>query len=101
MAITFKNNINKITDKINEVGNTKEVNLSELITHDFIEQYTKFNDLQDMFDSFKPNMDEMELEIVTNTVQWDEHIESHSDFDSWNDLMQSAYVLWFKNKTGL
>ncbi|NGM71361.1 hypothetical protein G6M89_20575 [Natronolimnobius sp. AArcel1] len=72
----------------------------DLFSEKFFEEYTDFDSLEEFEDALPVGLDEVKDEgsVVTEA---DEAIRSHSDFDSFQDLIDTAMEVWVNQNVDL
>lgn len=91
-------NIHKDIDVMkDEKFRLSEINLdyieNELLTPDFIEKHTKFENFNEMikFSDFRIE-NEIEFKDATETVKWNLYVVENSDFEDWNEMLRTAVI---------
>lgn len=84
-----------------EIGGENEIDIYELIDQDFINKYTEFKNIDDIFDSFRLGINSEEFTSIENSKEWNEYIRSKTKFDSWNDMLGEAIAIFFMRKVRL
>lgn len=70
------------------------VSLSDLFPDSFMSIYTNHRNAFDFFKSINCDITSQEdLDKLQNTNQFDEAIQSQSNFESWKDMVETAYNL--------
>ncbi|MFJ8064863.1 hypothetical protein ACIQYS_09540 [Psychrobacillus sp. NPDC096426] len=96
LKITGINNLKKLQRNLKELSNTSTVPMTTLLTDDFLLKNTKFNsfdefDDQEIFSKY-PTFEEIPDDEMDNFI-----IEN-SNFDSWQEMLDTAYGEYIKKK---
>jgi hypothetical protein len=91
-------NLQRIEDEVSELDGENKVTVTEILNDNFVSQHTDFSTVQEMFDSYDPNLTEGELEELITTDEWNEFICKNTQFDDWEGLILSAGEQYFANK---
>ncbi|HLR91698.1 MAG TPA: hypothetical protein VK048_01395 [Atopostipes sp.] len=75
-----------------------KVSLEELLSEDFLKQYTEFSDLEDLFDSLPVKIESQEDLKNIDESKVDPVIKERTEFNSWSDLIQTAAYNYAKKK---
>ena len=74
-----------------------EINLdyieNELLTLDFMEKHTKFENFLEMinFSDFRIE-NEIEFKDATETEKWNVYVAENSEFKDWNEMLRTAVI---------
>jgi hypothetical protein len=87
--------------KLDDLASEKTIPLSELFTPQFLSKYTSFTSLEDMVQKsgFKVETQE-DFESIPEK-EWNTFIISHSQFSSWEEMMETGSQEWAQRKLGL
>lgn len=88
----------KMEQNAKELDGENNVPLSELLTNSYLKKNTKFKSLDELFNTYKLDMDEDEIEELIKTNQWNNYIKLNTKFKSWIDMLEDASGEWAKNK---
>ncbi|MEK4085651.1 hypothetical protein [Psychrobacillus sp. FSL K6-1415] len=96
VKITGLNNLKKLQKNLQELSKTDSVSLTTLLTDDFLSKNTKFSSFevfeeQEIFSKY-PTFEEIPDDEMDNFI-----IEN-SNFDSWQEMLDTANVEYFKKK---
>jgi hypothetical protein len=91
---------NDMSNKLNELNGTNEVELSKLLNDEFMQENTNFNSLSDMFDKSPFEVQTSDDFKAIPDEQLDEFIRNHSNFSSWNTMIQTASKKWVVKQLG-
>lgn len=84
-----------------ELGETKQVTFGELFPDSFMQKYTSFSSLDELFAaggfSIEPSED---FEAIPN-ADFDRHIAAVTQFESWDDMLGEAVSQYTSKKLGL
>lgn len=99
MELNFKfddKSLRELQRKVKELDGERKVALSELLPDDFIRQYTNYQTLQEMLDaSGIKNTEEIGNE------EFSKFIATHTEFPSWEEMLQVAATAYYKRQLGL
>lgn len=93
--------LNKMADGARELDGEHQVAIPDLLTEAFIGEHTNLKDAQELFDKSGFKIDSPEDFKVIPDDEWDKYIASVSDFDNWQEMLQSAIAEFAKRKMGL
>lgn len=64
----------------------------EVFPDDFMKEFTKFSNFNDFFEAIGCNLTSQEdLDKLQETTKFDSSIRLYSDFESWQDMVETAY----------
>lgn len=74
-----------------------EINLdyikNELFTPDFMKTHTDFSSFEKMIGSTSFKIEnEIEFGDITNTIEWNQYIEKHTEFKNWNEMLRTSVI---------
>ncbi len=78
-----------------------EVNISELLTPNFMTTYTSFNNITEFWERSPFIVKTEEDFTALNESELDGYVREVSKFSSWKEMMNKAGELYFKKKLGL
>lgn len=86
----LKNNLKDLESKVQALEGTHKVSLKDLFNQQFLEKYTKFFSVEDMFtrSGFKINSEE-DLKAIPDG-EWDKFISANTNFNSWKEMLNTA-----------
>ncbi len=88
--------LRELQRKSKELNGQREIPLTELLPDDFIREYTDFQSLQAMFDTFG-----IEQLKEHNNAEFVKFISTHTRFSTWEEMLQKAINRYTKRKLGL
>lgn len=88
MKIKGLNNLKKLQKGLNDLANTKEIPIVELLNDSFLEENTNFKNFNEfensnIFDKYKT------IEEIPDQ-EMDEFIKASSKFNTWDEMLGSA-----------
>lgn len=97
----FKNKLRKLEQNIKELEQTTSVAFSELFTSDFMHHHTSFSSIEELFEAGNFKIDtnddfEKISDDVLNTL-----VSKHTDFSSWQEMLDEAGSEYVANKLDL
>jgi len=88
--------LRELQKKVKELDGERKVALSELLPDDFIRQYTNYQTLQEMIDaSGIKNTEEI------GNKEFSKFIAAHTQFPTWEKMLQVAATSYYKRQLGL
>ena len=93
--------LDQLARNAKELDGTHSVSLTDVLTPEFVSQYTRFADAGQLFEAggFNANS-QAEFEAIPED-KLDAFIRSESSFGSWKDMLTAAGAAWTKAKLGL
>lgn len=98
----------ELVRKLEDLGQAAEslqgehsVSLESLFPDEFISTHTEYATLEDFLASSGFDTSSQEAFEAISADEWDAYVKSESDFSSWQEMMESAVVLWVSNHLGL
>ncbi len=91
-------NLDALTEEARQLLETRNVQVDELFTTDFMQEYTEYPDLQSMFESSEFPVHSIEDFGTVPDDQWDAFIVSNSDFSDWAEMLQTAVEEWVERQ---
>lgn len=88
----------KDTEKLD---GTHTVPLVDVLTPAFVSQYTRFSDLDQLFEAGGFSANSLAEFKAIPEGKLDAFISSESSFGSWKEMLSAASVAWTKGKLGL
>ena len=77
------------------------VPLVDLLTIEFLNRYTSFSSVEELFEASGFKVDNTEdFEKIPND-EWDEFISKNSIFKNWEEMLEKAGEEWITNELGL
>jgi hypothetical protein len=94
----FRNLIDRLRELAEraDAGVDERTLLAEFFPVDFMREHTVFSSLEEMFQEsgFVIHSKE-DLERIPDDT-WDAYVQRNTDFDSWEEMAESATSAWFK-----
>lgn len=97
----------ELVRKLEDLGQAAEslqgehsVSLETLFPNEFISDHTDFATLEEFLASSEFELSSQEAFEAIPDEAWDEFVKSASDFSSWQEMMESAVVLWVSSNLG-
>jgi hypothetical protein len=102
MSVKIKglDGLQRISDKAKGLDGKHNVPIPELLTRSFLAKHSKFNNAQELFDESGFTINSAEDFKTIPEADWDKYISSVSDFNSWQEMLQSATAEYVKIKMG-
>lgn len=96
----FQKKIDTMAKVAKELDGKSEVKIVNLFTNTFITKHTNSTDLEDFFSKsgFKINSKE-DFESIPDE-EWSTFISKNSNFNNWEEMLQSATMEYAKHKLG-
>jgi hypothetical protein len=90
-----------IAERARKIDGTRSVPVTELLTPNFVSQYTRFNTAEELFaaSGFKAETAD-DFKSIPD-ADWDAYIRSASDFPDWETMLGAAVKEWTKHQLGL
>lgn len=83
--------LKKLEKKAEQLGGTRQVPIEELLTPEFMQRFTRFGSVDDMFDqSGFPVETEQDIEALVHTAEWDAFVATNTQFPTWEDIIGQA-----------
>ena len=89
----FRNKLKRLQENAKSIEGKNEIPLPELMPDSFIQKYTNFQTLKELFDS---SGIEKEEEIKSDAFS--DFIASNTRFGSWREMTQAAGAEWMRRK---
>ena len=83
-----------------ELGETKQVTFGELFTTSFMQEYTPFSSLDELFTAGGFNVESSKDFEAIPDVDFDRHIAAVTQFKSWDDMLGEAVSQYTSKKLG-
>lgn len=101
MSTDFLDQLDALAHNLQELDGTHRVPAHELFHDGFMREHTRFSSFQEMLDQsgFKVETDE-DLEAIPDDV-WELHVQTHTNFPSWDEMQGVAAEEWTMKKAGL
>lgn len=94
----LKKSLSEIKENLKEIDEKKDIPIAELLTNSYLKKNTKFKDLNEVFNTYKNNMTEMEISKILESEEWDSYIRENTKFKSWAELLKDATMKWIEVK---
>ena len=93
----LKKDLDKLQRRCRELEGENSVSFEELFSPSFLNKYTKFSSIYDMFNKsgFTVNNQDDFKKIPDD--KWDKFIVENSQFSSWQDMIDKAGKEWIEN----
>ena len=94
-------------DKLKKLADDAEkldgqsVPLSEVLTDEFVQKNSPFDRLDNLIKASGYTVVSQEDFEAIPDEEWDRFISENTDFDSWQEMIDSAGAIYAKNKLGL
>ena len=93
--------LNKMVQTAEELEKGKSVSLNELMTNGFVKKNTE----HDTFESFAIesgliSKGEEVTEEILNSSDFNKYVKNNTDFESWDDMLQTASVKYIQKQLG-
>lgn len=92
--------LEKMAKTAQELDGTHQVPLSDLLNSNFVQNYTKFSSMDELFQSGGFSYESQEDFDAIPETQLDKHIAANSNFNSWQELLDEAAEQYVVNKLG-
>lgn len=86
--------LDSLTEESREMLGNRQVPIEELFPQRFMEDYTEFNSILELFTSSGFHLDAPEDFDEIPDDQWDAYIASNTDFTDWGEMLQTATEEW-------
>jgi hypothetical protein len=97
--------LNKLADvslSAEELDGTHEISILDLLTPTFLSDYSEFESAEQLFEEGGVTLTSQESFNALDTNEgWNDFIRSRTTFGDWNDMLQTAAVVYSKGKLGL
>lgn len=104
----FESNIDEIIGKLEQMKQKAEdlsgkhiIPFSDLFIPEFMDKYTDFKLIDEMLQSSGFAISSSEDIEKLPQKEWNDFIQKHTKFPSWNDMIQTARNEYFARKLGL
>lgn len=96
----LENYLKQLEQNVKDLENTKSVTFDELFIPKFMHQYTSFDTIDDLLlaGGFEVNSSE-DFKLIPDDVL-DKHISEHTNFSSWQEMLNSAASEYAARKLG-
>lgn len=94
----LKNQLDRISKGIEELGGTDTVSMTELLSPEFVSSHTKFANADEMFEASGFKLDSQDDFAAIPDAEWDEFIRSISSFPDWQSMLGAAGSAWVAKK---
>ncbi|KAB7704905.1 hypothetical protein F9802_15175 [Bacillus aerolatus] len=97
----FGKKLKQLEQSVQEIQGTNTVSFSELFPDTFMQRFSDFQSIQEMFDqspfTIKNNGD---LDSIPSD-EWDKYVSGKTRFNSWTLMQERALSEWTARKLGL
>lgn len=94
----LRGNLKKIQNQIEELSQERTVSFLELFPDDFMRRHTSYKSLEKMFNSSGFEMETPEDFKNLPKKEWGEFIRTHSRFNGWEEMLETAATEWFSKQ---
>lgn len=104
MPITIRKDLRGLNDlqrRLSELQHETTVSFSELFTDDFMQEYTDFSSIEQMFEAsgFKVES-QIDLEQLPED-EWNAFVANYTQFADWQEMRSAAAAAGMKGRLGL
>ncbi len=94
----FQKKLDTLSNNAMNLDGNHNVPVTELLTPSFVSKHTNFKSVEELFEKsgFKVESPE-DFEAISDT-EWDNYIQSTSNFDNWNSMLSKATEEWVAKK---
>jgi hypothetical protein len=97
----LQNKLQGLSRRAQQLDGEHSVSFSELFNKSFLQQYTRFSSISEMFEKSGFKVENKDDFKAIPDDKWDEFIQAHTQFKNWKEMQQKAAAVWTKNKLGL
>ncbi|KNY26357.1 hypothetical protein [Pseudobacteroides cellulosolvens] len=97
----FNKDIHNIVNKAEELEGENEVSFEVLFNDNFIQKYTSFKTLGEMFDKSQYKVESAEDLDKIPEEELDAYVNKNTEFESWAEMMETAIGEYCADKIGL
>ena len=97
----LQNQLKKMEQGAKELGEKKQLSFAELFPNSFMQKYTSFSSIDDLFTSGGFNAESQDAFEAIPESDLDKHIAATSIFKTWDDMLQTATNQYISKKLGL
>lgn len=92
--------LRELEQKSQELNDTQEISLYELFDNSFMIQYTKFNSFDEFLKAGNFNVESNEDFEAIPENELDQHVANNSNFEDWQDMLDTAGTEYFSKQLG-
>lgn len=93
--------LSDVKNRATELDGEHQVPFTELFNDSFMDKYTNFSSLEEMFQASGYNIESPEDFKAIPNEPWDEFIKNNSQFESWEEMRNTAAKEWMAKQLGL
>lgn len=90
----------EMADNAAELEGENEVSFDELFTDEFMRQHSEVNSIEEFFEESQWDVSSEEDFEAIPEDEFDEYIDSHTEFDSWGEMQRAAVEDWTARQIG-
>lgn len=91
----------EMAENAEELDGENEVNLSEILTEEFMREHTDTTSFDDFLENSPWTVESEEDFEEIPEEEFDQYIQENSDFDSWDKMVSEAGKEWMLREIGL
>jgi hypothetical protein len=91
----------EMADNAEELDGENEVAFEDLFTEQFMRQHTDVTSFEEFIENSQWEVESEEDFEAIPEDEFDEYVNDHSDFDSWEDMLGTAGTEWMAREIGL
>lgn len=92
---SFQKKLDKIAKQVQDLEGTRSIPFEELFTKNFLNKYTNFNSLDELFEKCSINSDE---DLENNIELLNSEVKHNSDFSSWHEMLDVATSEYYEEQ---
>lgn len=97
----FAEKLGSMADNANEIEGENEVSFADLFTEKFMRKHTDVASFEEFIENSQWEVaSEDDFEAIPDE-KFDEYVDKHSDFGSWEDMFGAAGTEWIAREIGL
>lgn len=96
-----KRNLDKLVKKVESVSGKQSVGLSELMNPAFMEEFTSFKNIDELFDKGGFKVESKEDFEAIDENQLDEWVEKNTQFKTWKEMLNKAATNHIAKQIGI
>lgn len=93
--------LKKLQKNMKELGEQQSIAIPELFPPSFIENCSRFKDVQELFNLSGFKIDSIEDFSAIPDEDWDRYIRENTSYPSWIEMQKAGATAWTKKKLGL
>lgn len=91
----FENQLDQELESVDKLSGLEQISLEELFPTSFMQKYTSFQSLEELFSSGNFKI-ESEEDLESISPELDKYIASNTSFNSWEDMLDEANSQFFE-----